>query len=310
MLAAAELASLAGYVFREAGGEPPRRTVTLELVAEGRVRHRRQSRPDGSFLFERVSPGSYALRARAGDFILTEEAVTLEAGRENFHALMLPKRWAGARTFGTVSVDRLAAQSDCALQRALRQAGERAQRGDWAGAAALYEQAVARNAPADVWDALGLVYFRLGRKAEALGALEKAIEADPGFLFPYAHLAEAYLEERRYPEVAAVAGRALAADPNWLTGHALLAEAQAALGEWEAALQSAESAARIAAGRAPAPYLLLAKIHWARGDCEAARRELQHYLRLNTSARNLPETVRALERLRTCSSGARRPEPR
>jgi tetratricopeptide (TPR) repeat protein len=300
-LAAAELASLAGYVFREAGGEPPRRSVTLELVAEGRVRHRRQSGSDGSFRFEKVSPGPYALRARAGDFILTEEPVTVEAGRENFHALMLPKRWAGARTFGTVSVGRLAAQSDRSLQKALRQAAERAQHGDWAGAAALYEQAVARNAPADVWDALGLVYLRMGRKAEGLRALEKAIEADPGFLFPYAHLAGAYLEERRYREVAAVAGRALAADPNWLTGHALLAEAQAALGQWEAALEAAESAARIAAGRAPAPYLLLAKIHWARGDCTAARSHLEHYLRLNTSARGLPETARAFERLRACS---------
>ncbi len=299
---AAELASLAGYVFREAGGEPPRRTVTVELAAEGRTRGRRQSRPDGSFLFDKVPPGVYTLRARAGDFILTEEPVTLEAGRENFHALMLPKRWAGARTFGTVSVDRLAAQADRTLQKALHRAAECAQRGDWAGAARLYEQATARNAPSDVWDALGLVYLRLDRRAEALGAFEKAIEADPGFLFPYAHLAAAYLEERRYREVAAVANRALAADANWLTGYAFLAEAQAGLGQWEAALQAAEAALRIGGGRAPAPYLLLAKIYWARGDCAAARVNLERYLGLNSSARRLPETVRSLEKLSACRS--------
>lgn len=204
---AMELASLAGYVFREAGGEPPRRRVTVELVAEGRARHRRQGGPDGAFVFEKVPPGTYTLRARAGDFVLTEEPVTLEPGRDNFHALMLPKRWAGARTFATVSVDRLAAQSDRALQKALRRAAECAQRGDWAGAASAYEQAVARNVPADVWDALGLVYLRLGRRAEGVGAFEKAIAADPGFLFPYAHLAGAYLEERRYREVAAASPR-------------------------------------------------------------------------------------------------------
>jgi tetratricopeptide (TPR) repeat protein len=303
-LAAAELASLAGYVFREAGGEPPRRPVTVELVVEGRVRQRRQCHQDGSFVFEKVPPGAYALRARAGDFILTEEPVSLQAGPNNFHALMLPKRWAGARTFATVSVDRLAAQADRTLQKALRRAAECAQRGDWTGAALLYEQAVARKAPADVWDALGLVYLRLDRRAEALRAFEKAIEADSGFLFPYAHLAGAYLEERRYQEVAAVAHRALAADPNWLTGHALLAEAQAGLAQWEAALQAAESASRAAAGRAPAPYLLLAKISWARGDCASARAHLERYLRLNSSARSLPETLRSLEKLSACRQQA------
>jgi tetratricopeptide (TPR) repeat protein len=300
VLAAADFGVLHGYVFREAGGDPPRRPVTVELLDQDRYRYRQTARPDGSFAFEKVREGRYTIRARAGDFVLVEDVLAVAPGTDNFAALMLPKRWAGARTFGTVSVGRLAAQSDRALQKKLRQAAELAQRRDWAAAARIYEEAAATGAPADVWDALGLLHLRLGRHEDAWRAFEKAIQLDPAFLFPYAHLAAAYLEGRHYRDLAAIASRALAADPNWLTGHAFLAEAQAGLGQWEAAEHSAETASRLAAGRAPAPYLLLAKIRWARGDCAAARKHLQRYIELNTSARALPETVRSIQILSAC----------
>lgn len=300
ILAAADFGALHGYVFREAGGDPPRRPVTVELLDQDRSRHRQTARPDGSFAFEKVREGRYTVRARAGDFVLVEEVIAVAPGADNFAALMLPKRRAGVRTFGTVSVGHLAAQSDRALQKRLRQAATLAQRRDWAAAVRIYEEAVTAAAPADVWDALGLLYLHLGRQEDAWRAFEKAIQLDPAFLFPYAHLAAACLEGRRYRDLAAIASRALAVDPNWLTAHAFLAEAQAGLGQWEAAEHSAETASRLAAGRAPAPYLLLAKIRWARGDCTAARQHLQRYLELNTSARALPETARSQQMLSVC----------
>jgi tetratricopeptide (TPR) repeat protein len=174
---------------------------------------------------------------------------------------------------------------------------------DLAGAAKLYEEAVTEGAQADVWDALGMLYLHLGRKPEAFQAFQNAIEQDPKGLLAYAHLGGAYLEDRRYKELAAVAGRALAVDPGWLTGHALLAEAQAGLGDLEAAQRSAEAAMRVPLGKAPGPYLTLAKILWVRRDCAAARRQLERYLELNTSVRGLPETLKSMEMVRECRPG-------
>ena len=299
-MAAAQLGTLEGYVFREAGGGPPRRPLTVELIDQGRERYRQTTKKDGSFGFKRVREGRYTIRVRFSDFIIVEEAVTVTSTDSNFAAVMLPKRRAGAQTFGTVTADQLAAQSDRRLQKKLRQAAALAARLDFAGAARLHEEAVTTGAHPDVWDALGVLYLHTGRKQEAFQAFEKAIGQDPKSLLPYAHLAGVYLEERRYKELAEVAARALAVDSNWLTGHAYLAEAQAGTGDLGAARQSAERASELARGKAPGPYLVLAKIEWARRHCDRARQHLEHYLALNTSVRALPETLKSLEMVRTC----------
>jgi predicted TPR repeat methyltransferase len=109
-----------------------------------------------------------------------------------------------------------------------------------------------------------------------------------------------YLEEGKYKEVLVVAKRALAIDPKWMTGYAFLGEAQANAGELEAAQRSAEMASELTHGKAPGPYLLLAKVRWARRDCAGARRHMERYLELKTSAREIPQVVKSLEILRKC----------
>ncbi len=299
-VAAAEIGVLEGYVFREADGGPPRRPLTVELIDRGRAEYRQTTRLDGGFAFRKVREGRYTIRARFNDFIIVEDAVTVTSGAKNFSAVMLPKRRAGAQTFGTVTADQLAAQSDRLVQMKLREAAKLALKQDLAGAVRLYEQVAAAGAHPDVWDALGLLYQHMGRKEAAFHAFEKAIEQDPKFLLPYAHLGAVYLEERRYKELAAVAHRALAIDSKWLTGHVFLAEAQAGTGDLEGALRSAETASELAKGRAPGPYLTLAKILWARRECTGARQRLERYLELNTSVRALPETLKSLEMVRAC----------
>jgi len=299
-LAVGQSASLDGYVFRETDGGPPRRSLTVELTSQGRAKQRTDTRADGTFTFNKVREGRYTLRARFNDFIAVEEMVEVTGTGKNFAAVMLPKRRAGAQTFGTVTVGQLAARSDPALQKKLRQASKLAAQGDFSGSARLYEEAVGAGAQPDAWDALGLLYLYLGKKEKAYQAFEKAIEKDPKYLLSYAHLGSAYLDQRQYKEVAAVASRALLIDSGWLTGHAYLAEALAAEGNFEAALRSAEAASQAAQGRAPWPHLILAKIHWARRDCASARRHLERHLALNTTARALPEMAKSLELVNTC----------
>jgi tetratricopeptide (TPR) repeat protein len=272
----------------------------VELIEQGRARHRKTTEADGSFSFRNVKPGGYAIRARFNDFVMADDAVTVTNGGKNFAALMLPKRRAGARTFRTVSADQLAAQSDRDLQKRLRQAAELIAKGDFAGALQLYEGAAAAGNQPNVWDGLGLLYSQMGRKDEAFKAFAKAIEQDPDSLLPYAHLGTIYLEEGKYKEVLVVAKRALAIDPKWMTAYAFLGEAQANCGELEAAQRSAEMASELAQGKAPGPYLLLAKVRWARRDCAGARRHMERYLELKTSAREIPQVVKSLEILRKC----------
>jgi tetratricopeptide (TPR) repeat protein len=302
-LAAAENGTLDGYVFREIDGGPPRRAVTVELIDHGRSRYHETTGRTGGFTFSKVQGGRYRIRARFNEFVITEDFVTVAAPGKNFIALMLPKRWAGLQGFGTVSAGQLAAQSNPKVQRMLRDAARAADRQDWAGAIRIYERAVEAGAHAEVWDALGVLYRHLDRTEEALRAFEEAIRKNPKYLFSYSHLAQAYLEDRRYPELAAVARRALAVDANWLTGHVYLAEAQSALGDLAAAQQSAETASRLAQGRAAAPYLVLAKILWRRRYCAGARQAMQRYLDLSTSARPLPEVRKSVEMLQACKAG-------
>ncbi len=302
-IAAAENNTLEGYVFREIDGGPPRRPLTLELIDHGRIRYRQTTAREGGFAFEKVRGGRYRIRARFNDFIITEDFVTVSGPGKNFLALMLPKRRAGTQGFSTVSAGELAAQSNREVQRLLREGARAADRQDWAGAVPIYERAVGAGAHADVWDALGVLYFHLGRTEDALQAFEKAMQKDPKYLPSYAHLGSAYLEDRRYNELAAVARRALTVDPNWLTAYVYMAEAQAAMGDFAEAQRSIETASRLAQGRAAAPYLILAKILWRRRDCAAARQAMEHYLDLNTSARPLPEVRKSVELLQACKTG-------
>ncbi|MEW5977287.1 MAG: tetratricopeptide repeat protein [Acidobacteriota bacterium] len=300
ILIAAELRTLEGYLFRESDGGPPLRSLTVELVREGRARHRESTRADGSFRFEKVPQGEYTLRARFSDFVITEEPIVIADGWKNFAAVMLPKRWAGTTTFRTVTAERLMTQSDRKLQKLLKEGTQLIAKKEFLEAIRVYEQATAAGAQADVWDGLGLLYLRTDRKNEALGAFERAIELDPKYLFSYAHLGSVYLEARRYKELMVVAQRALAMDSNWLTAHSMLGEAQIGTGDLVAAQKSAMTASQLVRGRAPGPYLLLAKILWARQNCPDARRHLERYLELRSSVRGLSEMLQSLKMLSEC----------
>jgi len=299
-MAVSQLGPLEGYVFRETDGGPPRRPLTVELIDKDRAKYRETTKADGSFVFNKVQEGRYTIRARFNDFIIGEDAVVVTSAGRNFIAVMLPKRWARGQTFRTVTADNLAEQSNRELQEKVRNAVRLAAKGDFAGAARLYEQAAGTSAQADLWDRLGLLYLRMEKKDEAFHAFEKAIEQDPEYLLPYRHVGTVYLEERRYKELLAVAKRALAIDSKWLTGYTFLGEAQAQTGDLEAAQRAAETASELVRGRASGPYLVLAKVCWARRDCAGARKHLGRYLELNTSARELPETQKSLEILRAC----------
>ena len=294
-MVAPQLETLEGYVFRETDGGPPRRPLTVELIEQGRAKYRKTTEADGSFVFRNVRPGGYAIRARFTDFAIAEDAVTVTSGGKNFAAIMLPKRRAGARTFRTVTADQLAVQSDRDLQKKLRQAAGLMAKGDLPERSGCMNRLLQKQgAQPSVWDGLAVLYFQMGRKDEAFHAFAKAMEQDPDYLLSYTHLGTIYLEERRYKDLLVVAKRALAIDSKWMTAYTFLGEAQANAGDLEAAQRSAEIASELTQGRAPEPHLLLARVRWARRDCAGARKHMERYLELKTSARELPQVAEVL----------------
>jgi hypothetical protein len=303
-LVAAQVVALSGYVFRETDGNPPRRSVTVELSDGNRVRYRKATEEGGKFEFRKVQEGRYTIRVRFGDFTITEDQVTVTSSGKNCAAVMLPKRRAGTQNFRAVTADRLAAQSNRKLQKNLREAAKLVARQDLSGAARLYEQAAATSATADTWDTLGLLYLQMGKKGDAIHAFEKAIVQEPEYLLPYSHLGWFYEEDRRYSALLNLANRALQVDPQWMTAHAFLGEALAGKGDSEAALQSLQKASSLVQGKASEPYFFMAQMRYLRRDCAGARKDLEHYLELNTSARGRPGPAKLLLLLDTCGSGA------
>ncbi len=293
--------SLTGYVFREANGAPPRQPVTVELhLQEGKARHRRTTRPDGSFEFSRVSEGSYTLTARSRDFVLVQDLVTVSAAGPNFAAVMLPKRRAGMAPRATVSIDQLS-QRTRQERKDLQAAARLVRSGDIAGAIARYEKVLRSSPSAELYDAIAVLYVRAGRQQDAWEAFEQAIRRDPRFLFPYLHLAWAYLSEQKEREAAAVIERALAVDSQWATGRLILAEARAQAGDYEAAARHARAAAELVQDRSAEPHLILARASGGLGDCRRAREHLDRYLSLRTTARTQPEIRQVARAVAGCT---------
>ena len=133
MMAAPQLGTLEGYVFGERDGGPPLRRLTVELIDQGRAKYRETTEADGSFLFNKVQEGHYTIRVRFSDFIIAEQTVTVTSLGKNFAAVMLPKRWAGTRTFRSVTADQLAVDSNRGLQEKLTKAVKLTNQGDFAG---------------------------------------------------------------------------------------------------------------------------------------------------------------------------------
>jgi tetratricopeptide (TPR) repeat protein len=127
-------------------------------------------------------------------------------------------------------------------------AGAHLATGDLEGALGAADRAVAL-APgiAQAQGTRGLVLSRLGRHAEALAALELAVETDPTRSTLQADLARAYLEAERPREALAACLRLSDLAPSALAGPLCAGEALLRLGRAE------EARAELARARALAP---------------------------------------------------------
>src|SRR2546423_1750336 len=108
----------------------------------------------------------------------------------------------------------LALFASLSLGQALDQAKRAFDKGDYAGAARLFEQAQRASPSCEVLFFLGLAGYRLKQSDPALIAFRSAVECDPKLLPAHVALAEAYAERHNDSEALAAYDRVLSLDPK------------------------------------------------------------------------------------------------
>ena len=126
---------------------------------------------------------------------------------------------------------------------------------------------------ADAWRRLGQTYGTAGRKDEALSALKKAVQLDPGFR-NHGELGKFYYRQNRYPEAAEEYGAMAKLAPNSQEAHFLLGQTFYQMGRYSDSESELRAALKIQ--ETSAAEQALGAVFWdRRQDPEA----VAHYLR-------------------------------
>jgi tetratricopeptide (TPR) repeat protein len=179
--------------------------------------------PDGGFRFSNLTQGTYTL-------VVTDELGN-EIAREpvNFIAsnphvrFELPTDPTAARPAGVVSVSQLRRPPHPRALRLAIKAGKLSDSGDYRGAAAQLEKAIALDPQFAVAHGnLGAQYIRLGEPARAAEEFRRAIALDPSSAVQQANLALALAQAGQTAEAVQQARQALRIDSTNAVGHYVL----------------------------------------------------------------------------------------
>lgn len=208
------------------GGTPERMEVTIQKIT-GSFNVRVISEPGGSFFARGIYPGNYTLSVRPPERMgLTEGSaevtVTGGQGMNYVVTIYLKRKTRIDPTFGGGRV--LAAQeNDNSVPKEARKAyhagSAAARRKDADAAIANYKRAL-EIAPDYLFalNDLGVQYSRLGRYAESVAVLRKAVAAAPSSYPPHLNLAIALYGADGVDEAASEVKAALAIDPTAADG--------------------------------------------------------------------------------------------
>lgn len=160
------------------------------------------------------------------------------------------------------------------------------------------------------WMELGRMHEAAGDLAQARGAYERAIKADPKFVKPYILLAGVYHREKNWRGLSEVTATAIKLDPySYAAAYLLNAIGNVRLGNTAAAEASAKQAVKLDTEHVfPEAEYTLALILDNRGDAQGAVEHLRAFLQLvpnSPGAESVKGRIAELEK----ASGAKPPAP-
>ncbi len=140
----------------------------------------------------------------------------------------------------------------------LQQAYERQMAGDLARAVELYTASIEAHPTAEAYTFLGWTYSLMGRLDDAMAECKKAIATDPSFGNPYNDIGAYLLQLGRPAEAIPWLERALQAPryESYHFAHMNLGRAYQALGRWEEARHAYQEALELVPGFPPARQAL------------------------------------------------------
>jgi Flp pilus assembly protein TadD len=198
--------------------------------------------PDGIGQFERLTPGSYKVKATSAGIqdaqldsieIMEDEKLRIE----RLHVLPLDSTHARESPQQSVSAAELSVPAKA--RKSYEKALAAFARGDLPKAVNEFEAAVTEYPKyARAWNDLGVARAKSGDQAAAKQAWQKAIEADEKFPSPYLNLARAAMSEKHASEAEQLASQALSHDSNNPEALYVLFNAQYAQNEAKPALDT------------------------------------------------------------------------
>lgn len=245
---------------------------------------------EGKFDFPQLSRGTYRVTVCATECETLEEAAQVD-GKSGPVLLRLRQEGTPAvsRETFVVSVHELNISGKA--RKAFEKGTKLLTQGNTEESLGYFERAVAES-PAyyQAHYNLGLAHARLGHTAEAEQALQKAIDLTEGrYALPQFGMGMLLCKEQQYRQAEKVIERGLELDPGSAVGKYFLGWAQFGLRRLVDAEKSLHQALFRNANQ-PAAYFLLAKIHDQQNNPYAVVKDLEDYLKLDSSG---PGSVQA-----------------
>ncbi|HXG92037.1 MAG TPA: tetratricopeptide repeat protein [Blastocatellia bacterium] len=281
------------------------RNVKITLKNSQSILSTLYSNKHGEFRFDNLSEGVYYVQAEVDgtEFDPAVEKVLLGRGIVWELTLQLREKKSlmatrtGARV---ISAAELHQQVPAAAKREYEQGVRLVGKGDFAGAAAHFEQALsifphyiaARND-------LGAQYLKLKRLDEAEESFRSVLEQDPKNFNAKFNLGLVRIERRDYADAISRLNEAMAIDSSRPTARLWLGFALLETGDVTGAERELAKALIMGGAECAAAHYHLARVHLAREEAAEALRSLQSYLQESPRGEYVKEARQLIEELQS-----------
>jgi tetratricopeptide (TPR) repeat protein len=272
--------------------------VRLYVFGQGNFSYQAFADAGGHILFGTVNAGQYTVSASVFDHEPAQELIDVAAGETSYILVRLKRKSTSAAPVsslpGTVSSGALGIPEPARKE---FEAGSLMIETDPDGSI-IHFRAAAKLYPkyAEAYFMMAISYLKLGKRSEAVDAIDQAISRDPAFGRAHTLKGRMLLESRDFPKAEQSLKESLRLDPKAWEAHFELARCYFNVGQIDKALDSALHA-RDLPDASPLTHLLLSDILLKKGLKQEAMDELRAFLKVAPSSPFVPRVKEKLLRL-------------